>query len=67
MTKQIIAIAALLAATAAHAEAQNPVYVSIAGGVSQANIDCTGVSRCDDTGSGARAAIGYDFGNGFSL
>lgn len=67
MKKQIIAIAALAAAAAAQAQVQNPVYVSVAAGATHLNVDCTGVSSCDASDTGGKAAIGYDFGNGFSL
>jgi OOP family OmpA-OmpF porin len=67
MKKQIIAIAALAAAAAAHADTQNPVYVSVAAGATHAAIECSGAAKCDASDTGGKAAIGYDFGNGFSL
>lgn len=68
MKKQIIAIAALAAAAAAHADAQNPVYVSVAAGATHAAIECSGAAvTCDASDTGGKAAIGYNFGNGFSL
>ena len=67
MKKQIIAIAALAAAAVAHADAQNPVYVSVAAGASHMAMDCVGPTTCDSSDTGGKAAVGYDFGNGFSL
>lgn len=68
MKKQIIAIAALAAAAAAHADAQSPVYVSVAAGATHASLTCTGAAvKCDTSDTGGKAAVGYDFGNGFSL
>ncbi|KQV91819.1 MULTISPECIES: outer membrane beta-barrel protein [unclassified Roseateles] len=67
MKKQTIVLAALLAATAAHAESQAHGYIGTAGGVSHANLDCTGSTSCDTSDTGAKLVGGYNFGNGFSL
>ncbi|MDR7335947.1 outer membrane beta-barrel protein [Roseateles asaccharophilus] len=68
MKNQIIAIAALLAAAAAHAQTTPAqVYVTVAGGSTHMAVDCTGATTCDKTTTGGKALVGYSFGNGFSL
>lgn len=68
MNKQAIILAALLAATAAHADQQPAhAYVGVAAGLSHLGIDCTGTTSCDKTGTGGKLVGGYDFGNGFGL
>lgn len=66
MKKHAIVFAAILAATAAHA-AEPQTYVSVAAGASRLNIDCAGATACDKSDTGTKLAVGYDFGNGFSL
>lgn len=63
MKKQAIALAALLCAAAAQAQ----VYGTVAGGVTHINLDCTGTTACDKTGTGIKLVGSYGFGNGFSL
>jgi len=67
MKKQAIVLAALLAATAAHADSQAHGYIGAAGGVTHVNLDCTGATSCDTSDTGAKLFGGYNFGNGFSL
>jgi len=66
MKKHAIALAALLAATAVHA-AEPQVYVSAAAGATHINLDCTGTTSCDNSDTGGKLAVGYAFGNGFSV
>lgn len=54
-------------APVAHAEEPSHAYVSVAGGVTHLNLDCTGATTCDRKGSGGKVVVGYDFGNNFSL
>lgn len=66
MKKHAIVLAALLAAAAAHA-AEPQTYVSVAAGASHINLDCTGATTCDTSDTGGKLAVGYEFGNGFSV
>jgi hypothetical protein len=54
-----MAVAGLLTAMMAGASAQ--VYVGGTVGVSQLELDCTGATTCDDTGSGSKIYGGYKF------
>lgn len=63
MKKQAIILAALIGAASAQAQ----VYGTVAAGASHLNVDCTGTTACDASGSGAKIVGGYAFGNGFSL
>jgi OmpA-OmpF porin, OOP family len=67
MKKQAIVLAALFAATAAHADPQAHGYIGTAGGATHINLDCTGTTSCDTRDTGAKLFGGYNFGNGFSL
>lgn len=68
MKKQAIILAAMLAATAAHADQQAAhAYVGVAAGLSHISIDCTGSTSCDKTDTGGKLVGGYNFGNGFGL
>jgi OOP family OmpA-OmpF porin len=66
MKTHAIVLAALLAATAAHA-AEPGAYVSVAAGATHINMDCSGATSCDTSDTGGKLAAGYQFGNGFSL
>lgn len=59
-------IAALAIATLASAPAFSQVYVGAAGGVSHANVDCTGTDSCDNSGTAAKVLVGYEFAKAFS-
>jgi len=67
MNKHAFILAALLAATAAHADQQAHAYVGVAAGKSHLSIDCTGSTSCDKTDTGGKLVGGYNFGNGFGL
>ncbi|MFG6428749.1 outer membrane beta-barrel protein [Roseateles sp. LYH14W] len=67
MKKHAIILAAVLAATAAHADQQAHGYIGTAGGATHINLDCTGATSCDASDTGAKLFGGYNFGNGFSL
>lgn len=58
----ILATAASLFSGASMAQG----YVSIAGGTSRVNLDCSGLSNCDKTGTAIKLVGGYSFGNGLS-
>lgn len=67
--KTLLALAAgALFATAAHAQ-QGPsgVVVGLAGGISQYNDSCEGVSSCDKTDKAIRFNAGYGMGNGLVI
>lgn len=67
MKSLVLIITAALAASAARADQPAQAYVTVAGGATHLNLDCTGASSCDKTDFGGKALAGYNFGNGFSL
>jgi OOP family OmpA-OmpF porin len=67
MKKYALEIAAALAAGAAHADEPARAYLTLAGGSTHLNLDCTGATSCDKTDTGGKIVGGYSFGNGFSL
>lgn len=67
MKKYALVIAAALAAGAAHADEPARAYLTLAGGSTHVNLDCTGATSCDKTDTGGKIVGGYSFGNGFSL
>lgn len=67
MKKYAFIAAAALAAGLAHADEPAHAYVSIAGGATHLNVDCTGATSCDKSDTGGKIVGGYSFGNGFSL
>ncbi|NCT82105.1 MAG: porin family protein [Comamonadaceae bacterium] len=67
MKKHAIVLATLLAAASAHAQSPSQAYVSLAAGATHFSVDCTGTTSCDTSDTGGKLAIGYAFGNGFSL
>ncbi|MEO6278242.1 outer membrane beta-barrel protein [Roseateles sp.] len=69
MKKQAIVLAALIGAASAHAQAQatEPVYITVAGGATKLNLDCSGTTSCDASDTGLKLVGGYQFGNGLSL
>lgn len=67
MKKYALVIAAALAAGAAQADDSARAYVTVAGGSTHLNLDCTGATSCDKTDTGGKIVGGYSFGNGFSL
>ena len=73
MKKQAIILAALMGAATAQAQSQaaapagESFYVTVAGGSTNANLDCSGTTACDKSDTGAKLVGGYQFGNGFSL
>lgn len=69
MMKHTFVLAALLGAACAHAQspANEPLYVTIAGGATKLNLDCAGTTSCDTSDTGVKLVGGYNFGNGFSL
>lgn len=68
MKKQfLILAAALVAAATAQAQSTSPFYGTVAVGSSHLNVDCTGVSSCDATDTGAKLIGGYSLGNGLSV
>lgn len=67
MMKNAIALAALLAATATHADQQAHAYVGVAAGLSHMSVDCSGSTSCDKTDTGGKLVAGYRFANGFGL
>lgn len=56
----------LLATGAAQAAGETGAYLLAGGGISHFNNDCTGVAKCDNTGSSVKVAGGYRFGNGLA-
>ncbi len=65
--KTLFALAAsAMFATAAHAQQQAPsgVVLGVAGGLSQFNDSCEGVTTCDKTDRALRLNAGYGLGNG---
>lgn len=67
MNKHAIVLAAMLAATAAHADQQPHAYVNVAAGMSHLSIDCTGSTSCDKRDTGGKLVAGYQFGGGLGL
>lgn len=67
MKKQAILLAALIGAASAQAQTAAPYYVTVAGGQSHFNVDCSGASSCDSSDTGVKLVGGYQFGNGLSL
>jgi len=69
MNKQAIVLAALIGAASAQVQAQatEPLYVTVAGGVSKLNLDCAGTTSCDASDTGLKLVGGYQFGNGLSV
>jgi OOP family OmpA-OmpF porin len=57
MKKALLAIAALLASTAASAQ----LYVGAAGGMSNQDINCSGWSNCDKSDTGFKLYTGFKF------
>jgi len=55
-----ILLASTLAIAAAGACAQS-AYMGVAGGVTNANVDCSGTTSCDKSGSGYKLFGGYNF------
>lgn len=69
-TKTLFALAAsALFATAAQAQQPGPsgVVLGVAGGISQFNDSCEGVTSCDKTDRALRLNAGYGLGNGLVL
>jgi OOP family OmpA-OmpF porin len=67
MNRKIIAAAfalTLLAGAPAFAAPQG--YVTVGVGASHADIDCTGTSACDNTGTAAKIVGGWEFAKDFS-
>jgi opacity protein-like surface antigen len=67
MNRKIIGAAfalTLLASAPAFSAPQG--YVTVGVGASHADIDCTGTSRCDNTGTAAKVVGGWEFANDFS-
>jgi OOP family OmpA-OmpF porin len=52
---------------AAGAQAQSGGYVSLSGGMSKFNEDCTGTSSCDTTGNAAALVGGYEIFKGIAI
>jgi len=69
MKKHAFILAALIGAASAHAQvrSEEPVYLTVAGGTSHLNLDCTGATTCDSGDTGVKLVGGYEFGNGLSL
>jgi OmpA-OmpF porin, OOP family len=57
------AVAALVLCTSASAQ----VYITASGGPSKFDADCTGIARCDNSGTGFKLLGGYKLGNGFAV
>lgn len=60
-------LAAALLALAGAAQAQSGGYALLGGGRSDFNVDCSGTSACDKSGSALQAIGGYRFGNNWAL
>lgn len=41
-------------------------YITVAGGASNFDLDCTGTTRCDNNDTAWKAVFGLPFGNGFA-
>ncbi len=72
MKKTALTLAALVLAVSAQAQtnsnsAQPHTYGLLSVGQGHFNVDCTGVQKCDKSGTGGKAMLGYAFGNGFAL
>jgi opacity protein-like surface antigen len=67
MKKQAIILAALIGAASAQAQSSEPFYVTVAGGSTHVNLDCTGASSCDTSDTGGKLVGGYRLGKGFSV
>lgn len=69
-TNKLIAATALLgtllATGTAQAAGETGAYLLAGGGISHFNNDCTGVAKCDNTGSSTKLLGGYRFGNGLA-
>jgi OOP family OmpA-OmpF porin len=59
----LAAIAALMFSTGAMAQS----YLSVAAGQGHQELDCTGATSCDSTGTALKVVGGYTFGQGVSL
>lgn len=67
MNRKIIGAAfalATLASASAFADAQG--YVTVGVGATKVDIDCTGTSSCDDTGTAAKVVGGWEFTKDFA-
>jgi OmpA-OmpF porin, OOP family len=58
---------ALLLAAAGMAQAQDTGYLMLGGGRSDFNVDCTGTSSCDTSGSAFQVVGGYRLGGGWAF
>ncbi len=69
MKKHAFILAALIGAASAQAQTQSSenIYVTVAGGASRVNLDCTGTTGCDNSDTGVKLLGGYQLGNGLSV
>lgn len=66
--KKLLTVAAFAVITLyGHSGAMAQTYLSVGAGATSLNLDCTGVSDCDNKDTGGKLVLGYGFSNGLAI